>query len=76
MINKDSYKKNSYEAKDSLKRQIIFFETLLKHFNGKDESLKAKSMWATYCLHRYIEDRLIDDVEATIAKHCASNDPN
>mgnify|MGYP007031184653 CR=1 FL=1 len=71
----DRYKKNVYEAKESLKKHIHFFEQLLKYLNGTDESLRAKSIWTTYCLNQYVEFKLIDDVELAILKHCAVNDP-
>ncbi len=55
--------KNIYEAKKSLKSHIKFFESLLHHINGTDEVLRARAMWATWCLHRYMNDRLIIDIE-------------
>ncbi len=55
--------KNVYEAKNSLKAHIKFFEALLKHINGNDEVYKARAMWASWCLHRYINDGLISDIE-------------
>ena len=55
--------KNLYEAKKSLKSHIKFFESLLKHLNGSDQVLKGRSMWASWCLHRYINDGLITDIE-------------
>lgn len=55
--------KNVYEAKQSLKSHIKFFEALLSHINGADEVLKGRAMWATYCLHRYINDGLVKDIE-------------
>ncbi len=60
--------KNIYEAKQSLKAHIKFFEALLKHVNGTDEVLKARAMWATWCLHRYINDGLIVDIEKAMTQ--------
>ena len=60
--------KNIYEAKQSLKAHIKFFEALLKHVNGTDEVLKARAMWATWCLHRYINDWLIVDIEIAMTQ--------
>jgi hypothetical protein len=55
--------KNVYEAKPSLKAHIKLFESLLKHLNGNDESLKARAMWVTWCLPQYINDKLMLDIE-------------
>lgn len=55
--------KNIQEAKLSLKSHIKFFESLLGHIKGNNEMLKARAMWATWCLHRYINDGLIADIE-------------
>ena len=61
--------KNVYEAKQSLKAHIKFFEALLKHVNGTDEVLKARAMWATWCLHRYINDGLMVDIEKAMKEY-------
>lgn len=55
--------KNIYEAKQSLKAHIKFFETLLKHVNSNDVALQNRAMWATWCLHRYMNDGLVIDIE-------------
>ena len=54
---------NIIEAKKSLKHQIKFFESLLAHIRRGDEPFLSRSMWATWCLHRYIEDQLVHDIE-------------
>lgn len=54
---------NVNEAKKSLKHHIKFFESLLGHIRFGDPVLKGRAMWATWCLHRYINDQLIDDME-------------
>lgn len=54
---------NVYEAKLSVKAHIKFFEALLKHLNGNDEALKARAMWASWVLHRYINDSFVPDIE-------------
>lgn len=61
--------KNVYEAKNSLKAHIKFFEALLKHVNGNDEVLKSRAMWATWCLHRYINDGLMVDIEMAMREY-------
>jgi hypothetical protein len=61
--------KNIYEAKKSLKAHIKFFDALLGHINGSNEPLKARAMWATWCLHRYINDGLIVDIEKAMREY-------
>lgn len=67
-------KKITYEAKQSLKDHIRFIQSLIKHLTGKDETSKAKAVWTAYCLHNYLENGLISDVEKAIESHCNSND--
>lgn len=59
---------NIQEAKQSLKSHIKFFESLLGHIKGNNEVLKARSMWATWCLHRYIQDQLVFDIEKAMTQ--------
>jgi hypothetical protein len=54
---------NIQEAKQSLKSHIKFLESLLGHIKGNNEVLKARAMWASWCLHRYINDGLVLDIE-------------
>jgi hypothetical protein len=61
--------KNVYEAKNSLKSHIKFLETLLEHIKKDDPILKGRAMWATWCLHRYINDGLINDIETAMREH-------
>jgi hypothetical protein len=68
---------NVKEAKNSLKSHIKFFESLLKHLNGTDEVMKGRAMWAAWCLHRYINDRLIGEIEKAMQgqRHDDEYDP-
>ena len=66
-MNKEN--KNVYEAKQSVKAHIKFFEALLKHLNGNDEVLKGRAMWASWCLHRYINDSFIPDIEKSMLEN-------
>ncbi len=52
------------EAKKSVKSHIDFFENLLKHLNSTDKALRTRAVWAAWCLHRYINDHLIADINA------------
>lgn len=54
------------EAKKSIKAHIEFFESLLKHLNGTDKALRGRAVWAAWCLHRYINDRLIGEIQMAI----------
>ena len=65
---------NIQEAKLSIKSHIKFFESLLKHISGNDQELRGRSMWASWCLHRYINDKLIIDIEQAMKEY--SDKPN
>lgn len=65
--------KNIHEAKQSLKAHIKFFEALLGHIRGPDPVLKGRAMWATWCLHRYINDGLIQDIENAMTQFGGKN---
>ena len=60
---------NIQEAKLSIKSHIKFFESLLGHIKGNNEMLKARAMWATWCLHRYINDGLMVDIEHAMREY-------
>lgn len=62
------------EAKKSIKSHIKFFESLLGHIKGNNPALKSRAMWATWCLHRYINDRLIHDIEKAMKEHGGVNE--
>lgn len=54
------------EAKKSVKAHIEFFESILKHLNGTDKALRIRGCYAAWCLHRYINDRLMGEIQAVI----------
>lgn len=60
---------NVKEAVKSLKSHIKFFESLLGHIRFGEPQFKARAMWASWCLHRYINDRLVDDIKEAMEKH-------
>ena len=60
--------KSVQDAKKSLKHHIKFFESLKAHLTGPNEVQKALAMWATWCLHRYINDSLIGDIEKAMTE--------
>ena len=57
------------EAKKSVKAHINFFEELLKHLKGTDKALRGRAVWAAWCLHRYINDHLINDIHQAMVKN-------
>jgi len=59
---------NVYEAKQSIKAHIKFLEVLLSHLKGSDQILKRRAMWASWCIHRYLNDRLVADIESAIRR--------
>lgn len=60
---------NITEAKKSLKHHIKFFDSLLLHIRRGEEPHLSRAMWATWCLHRYINDGLIKDIEKAMQEH-------
>jgi len=57
-----------------VKPDIKFFESLLKHLNGNDEGLKSRAMWASWCLHTYLNNGLILDIQKAMKEHGGDND--
>lgn len=51
------------EAKNVIKHQIKFLESLKKHISGTDLMLKSNAMWTTWVLHKYMQNQLIEDIE-------------
>jgi hypothetical protein len=62
----DIFKKNILEASNSLEDNIEFMKMLLKHMNGQDKGIQIRSLFGAWCIHRYINDILIEDVEKAI----------
>lgn len=62
---------NVLEAKKSVKSHIEFFEALLKHLNGTDKALRSRACFAAWCLHRYINDQLINDIQDAMEKNAS-----
>jgi hypothetical protein len=58
--------KSVTDAKKCLKSHIKFFESLLKHINGDDLAFKGRAMWTSWCLHNYMNNQLMVDVEKAI----------
>lgn len=54
------------EARKSCKAHIEFFEKLLEHLKGTDKALRNRAVWAAWCLHQYINNHLVADVNASI----------
>jgi hypothetical protein len=60
---------NLLEAKMSLKANIKFMETLLEHLKGGNKLLRGRAVVATWCIHRYLNDKLIGEIQDTIEKN-------
>ena len=54
------------DAKKSIKHHIKFLESLKQNISFGSDEMKHKAIWATYCLHRYMNDKLMDDIQAAI----------
>lgn len=64
---------NISEAKRSIKSHLHFLETLLTHLKGTDKVLRGRAVWAAWCIHRYLNDKLIGDVQDAIEKNPSSS---
>ena len=60
---------NIQEAKKSLKHHIKFLESPKDHITKKEEPMLSRAMWATWCLHRYINDQLVNDIQKAIEEN-------
>jgi hypothetical protein len=65
----DKEEQNIYEAKKSLDAHIKFLHSLKLHINGSNEGLKARAMWASWCLHQYFNNQLAIDIQNAMAEH-------
>ena len=54
---------NIQKAKKSLKHHIKLLESLKDHITKEEEPMLSRAMWVTWCLHRYINEKLIHDIE-------------
>lgn len=57
------------EAKNVLKHQIKFLESLKRHISGDDLMMKSNAMWTAWCLHQYMQNQLIKDIEKAQMAH-------
>lgn len=73
-MNKEIDSHNILEAKKSIKSHIKFLESLLKHLKGSDLELQAKSLWVSWCLHRYFNDGLMNDIETALREFGGINE--
>lgn len=62
------------EAKNVLKYQIKFLESLKKHVSGPDLMLKHNAMWTTWVLNKYMQQHMIDDVKRAMDEHKTNKD--
>lgn len=55
-------------AGKTMRSHIKFIESLITHIRGNDEVMKARAMWASWCIHRYMNEGLIKDIEDEMTK--------
>ena len=65
---------NIKEAKKSIKHHIKFLESLKDHITRGQEPMLSRSMWASWCLHRYINDKLVEDIQKAMEENKDSNE--
>jgi hypothetical protein len=64
------------EAKKSVRAHIDFFEALLKHLKGPDKVLRNRAVWAAWCLHRYINDKMRGEIQDAMEKNVPKEGDN
>jgi hypothetical protein len=64
---------NITQARESLKHHIELYKSLLDNIDKGKEPLLSRSVWASWCLYRYIQDRLLDDIEKAGREHGRKN---
>jgi hypothetical protein len=55
-------------AKNSIKEQIRFLQSLLKHIQSKKEPHLSRAVISAWCLDQYMNDGFIKDIENTITR--------
>lgn len=65
---------NIKDAKDRVKKHIKFLESLLSHLRTEKEPWISRCMWSTWCLDKYIEERLIYDIEEAMKEQGRDKD--
>lgn len=69
--------KESYKLQESKKRitsQIKFFELLLQHLQGTDPIYKSRAVWSSMCVHRYINNCLMSDIQIAMQQKSKKNE--
>lgn len=66
---------NIADAKKSIKSHIKFLESLLKHIDGNDEAFQARAMWTAWCLHKYINNNLMLDIQRAMEEYGQDEQP-
>lgn len=61
--------KNVVEAKKCLNAHLKFIQALKKHINGTDPIMKGRALWASWCIHRYMNDTLVSDIEKAMIEY-------
>lgn len=62
----DAEKKTIIASQKSLKQTIDFLRLLLKNTRNPHEGLRAKAVISALCVHRYIHDNLVAEVETRL----------
>ncbi len=60
------------DAKRVLKTHIQFFESLLQHLKGTNKVLRNRAVVATWCLHRYVDTKLIPEIQSVFDQSAKS----
>lgn len=60
---------NIHEAIKSLDNNIKLLESMKKNIMNDKEPMLSHAMYASWCLHRYIHDKLSQDMEKAVKKY-------
>jgi hypothetical protein len=55
-------------AKNSIKEQIKFLQSLLKHLRNKKEPHLSRAVISAWCLDQYMHEDFIKDIENTVTR--------
>lgn len=60
---------NIKAAKKSLKHHIKFLESLKDHITKKEEPFLSRSMFAAWCIDKYLNEQLKNDIEKAMKEN-------
>jgi len=62
------------DAKKATKYNIKFLQSILKHLNSISGDYTSRAVLVSYCLDRYIKERLMEDIEKLVEDNLISKE--